>query len=105
MKLNQRFIMKFINNLKGVFKLRDSLSKNLKSKYIECDGTKKDIYFQYSEKIKASEKVRRDINIASDPIQMLDLSLLCIYFLTDDKAFYETNRNKLIEFVCNYEKK
>lgn len=80
------------------------LKNNIVSRYIENDGTKKDIYFRYSEKIKASEKVRRDINMTSDPIQMLDLSLLCIYFLTDDKAFYETNRNKLIEFVCNYEK-
>lgn len=96
--------MKFIDNLKGVFKLRESLSKNLMSKYIKCDGIKRDIYFLYSEKLKASEKVRRDINMISDPIEMLDLSLLCIYLLTDDKAFYETNRNKLIEFVCNYEK-
>lgn len=80
------------------------MEKNLISNYIENDGTKKDIYFRYSEKLKASEKVRRDINIASDPIEMLDLSLLCIYFLTGDEAFYKTNRNKLIEFVCNYEK-
>lgn len=80
------------------------MKNNIMTDYIECDGIKRDIYFRYSERIKASEKVRRDINISSDPIEMLDLSLLCIYLLTDDKAFYETNRNKLIEFVCNYEK-
>lgn len=80
------------------------MKNNIMTDYIECDGIKKDIYFRYSERLKASEKVRRDINMTNDPIEMLDLSLLCIYFLTDDKAFYETNRNKLIEFVCNYEK-
>lgn len=80
------------------------LESNLMNNYLKLDGIKKDIYLKYSEKLKASEKVRRDINIASDPIQMLDLSLLCIYLLTDDEAFYKTNRNKLIEFVCNYEK-
>lgn len=74
------------------------------SNYVKYDGKEKEIYFKYSEHLKASEKVRRDINISNDPLEMLDLSLLCIYFLTDDIAFYETNRNKLIEFVCNYEK-
>lgn len=69
------------------------------SNYIKDDGTKKDIYLRYSEKIKASEKVRIDINMASDPIQMLDLSLLCIYFLTGDEGFYKTNRNKLINMI------
>lgn len=69
------------------------------SNYIKDDGTKKDVYLKYSEKIKASEKVRVDINMASDPIQMLDLSLLCIYFLTGDEGFYKTNRNKLINMI------
>lgn len=80
------------------------MENNLIKNYIENDGTKKEIYIQYSEKLKASEKVRCDINKANDPIEMLDLSLLCIYFLTGDEAFYKTNRNKLIEFICNYEK-
>lgn len=74
------------------------------SNYINYDGKEKDIYFQYSKHLKASEKVRRDINTSSDPIEMLDLSLLCIYFLTGDESFYKTNRNKLIEFIGNYEK-
>ena len=45
--------------------------------------------------VKASEKVRIDINKEDDLLRMLDLSLLCIYFLTGDKSFYEQNRQKL----------
>lgn len=80
------------------------LVNNLGAKYIENNGVKKDIYIRYSEKLRASEKVRRDISLSNNPIEILDLSLLCIYLLTDDEAFYKTNRNKLIEFVCNFEK-
>lgn len=71
------------------------LSFNPGAKYINNDGSKKDIYQRYSERIKESEKVRIDINMESDPIKMLDLSLLCIYYLTGDEGFYKTNRNKL----------
>jgi len=80
------------------------LNNNPGANYIKNDGTKKDIYLKYSEKIRASEKVRIDITKETDPIKKLDLSLLCIYFLTGDEAFYKTNRDELIEFVCNYEK-
>jgi len=34
---------------------------------------------------------------------MLDLSLLCIYFLTGDKLFYEQNRKKLINIVSRFD--
>lgn len=53
--------------------------------------------------IQASEKVRVDINKSSDPVEMLDLSLLCIYFLTGDKSFYKYNRDKLIKFIAEYD--
>ena len=53
--------------------------------------------------IKASERVRADINKVDDPLRMLDLSLLCIYFLTGDKSFYNYNRDKLINFIAEYE--
>ena len=36
---------------------------------------------------------------------MLDLSLLCIYFLTGDTLFYEQNRNKLINIIASYDGK
>ena len=48
--------------------------------------------------VQASEKVRIDINKSSDPFEMLDLSLLCIYFLTGDKLFYEQNRGNRQDF-------
>ena len=41
----------------------------------------------------------------NDPFEMLDMSLLCIYFLTGDKMFYEQNRNKLINIIASYDGK
>lgn len=79
------------------------MENNLRANYIVCDGSKKDIKTYYSEYIQASEKVRIDINKSSDPFEMLDLSLLCIYFLTGDKMFYEQNRNKLINIIASYD--
>lgn len=73
---------------------------NLRANYIERNGKAKQYY--YSEMIKASEKVRVDINKEDDPLKMLDLSLLCIYFLTGDKSFYKQNRDKLIKFIAEY---
>lgn len=73
---------------------------NLRANYIKRNGKAKHYY--YSEMIKASEKVRIDINKEDDPIKMLDLSLLCIYFLTGDKLFYKQNRDKLIRLVAEY---
>lgn len=76
------------------------IENNLRAKYIEHKGKVKQYY--YSEMIKASEKVRVDINKEDDPLKMLDLSLLCIYFLTGDKSFYKQNRDKIIKFIAEY---
>lgn len=78
------------------------MKENLRKDYIAYDGTLKDIKKYYAEKIQASEKVRIDINKSSDPFEMLDFSLLCIYFLTGDKSFYKQNRDKLIKFIAEY---
>lgn len=79
------------------------IDKNLRAKYIEYNGKVKQNY--YSEMVQASEKVRIDINKSSDPFEMLDLSLLCIYFLTGDKLFYEQNRQKLINVIASFDGK
>ena len=79
------------------------IDKNLRAKYIEYNGKVKQNY--YSEMVQASEKVRIDINKSSDPVEMLDLSLQCIYFLTGDKLFYEHNRQKLINIIASYDGK
>lgn len=76
---------------------------NARADYIVCDGSKRDIKTYYAEKVQASEKVRIDINKSSDPFEMLDLSLLCIYFLTGDKLFYEQNRQKLINIIASFD--
>lgn len=79
------------------------IDKNLRAKYIEYNGKVKQNY--YSEMVQASEKVRIDINKSSDPFEMLELSLLCIYFLTGDKLFYEQNRQKLINIIASFDGK
>lgn len=79
------------------------INKNLRANYIERKGKAKQYY--YSEMVQASEKVRIDINKEDDPLRMLDLSLLCIYFLTGDKLFYEQNRQKLINIIASYDGK
>lgn len=76
------------------------IDNNLRAKYIKRNGKAKQYY--YPEMIKASEKVRIDINKEDDPLRMLDLSLLCIYFLTGDEMFYKQNRDKLIKFIAEY---
>lgn len=81
------------------------MKKNIRAEYIVCDGTSKKIKKYYSEMIRASEKTRIDINKSSNPFEMLDLSLLCIYFLTGDKLFYEQNRQKLINIIASYDGK
>ena len=78
------------------------IDNNLRAKYIKRNGKAKQYY--YPEMIKASEKVRIDINKSSDLFEMLDLSLLCIYFLTGDKMFYEQNREKLIKMIASYDR-
>ena len=77
------------------------IDTNLRADYINHDGKLNKYY--YTEMIKASERVRVDINKEDDPLRMLDLSLLCIYFLTGDKSFYNYNRDKLINFIAEYE--
>lgn len=79
------------------------LLNNLESKYIESTGRSKAKQYLYAERIKASEKIRIDINREEDPFKMLDAALLCIYFLTGDNQFYVQNRKKVIEFICKYE--
>ena len=83
--------------------LKATIKDNLRANYTTCDGSKKDIKTYYSENVQASEKVRIDINKSSDPFEMLDLSLLCIYFLTGDKLFYEQNRQKLINIIASFD--
>jgi len=79
------------------------LVDNLRANYIKNNGEIKETSHFYAEKVQASEKVRIDINKSSDPFEMLDLSLLCIYFLTGDKLFYEQNRQKLINIVASFD--
>ena len=79
------------------------IENNLRANYIERNGKAKQYY--YAEMVQASEKVRIDINKSSDPVEMLELSLLCIYFLTGDKLFYEQNRRKLINIIASYDGK
>lgn len=53
---------------------------------------------QYSkEKIVNSEIVRKNITLSKDKDEMLKLSLLAIYYLTGDIAFYNTNIEKLVD--------
>lgn len=79
------------------------IENNLRANYIKRNGKAKQYY--YPEMVKASEKVRIDINKEDDLLRMLDLSLLCIYFLTGDKSFYEQNRQKLINIIASYDGK
>lgn len=79
------------------------MENNLRANYIKRNGKAKQYY--YSEMVQASEKIRIDINKEDDPLRMLDLSLLCIYFLTGDKSFYEQNRQKLINIIASYDGK
>ena len=81
------------------------IDNNLISKYVIRDGTPKSSQCYYAEMIQASEKVRIDINKENDPLKMLDKTLLCIYFLTGDKIFYEENRKKLIKFIAEFDYK
>lgn len=77
------------------------IENNLRANYIKRNGKAKQYY--YPEMVKASEKVRIDINKEDDLLRMLDLSLLCIYFLTGDKSFYEQNRQKLINIIASFD--
>lgn len=77
-----------------------SMENTIINKYITIDGKKKDKLHRYQEYIKASQKLRQEINLEEDPIVMLDKALLCISLLTHDSVFYIQNRNKLIDYIC-----
>lgn len=49
----------------------------------------------YIKNISKSEKLRCEISLSNDLREILYKSLLCIYVLTEDIAFYETNIKKL----------
>lgn len=74
--------------------------ENLLNKYIKIDGSPKSCQQQICENIKASEILRCDINKETDIFKILDMALLCISLMTDDKAFYSQNREKLLNFIC-----
>ena len=75
------------------------LDNNLESKYIKMDGKPKSLQQIITENIKASEKLRCDINKETDIFRMLDMSLLCISKLTNDRIFYKQNREKVIQAI------
>lgn len=53
----------------------------------------------YIKNIYKSEKLRCEITLSNDPKEMLEKSLLCIFTLTEDRAFYKTNIQKI---ECKY---
>lgn len=81
--------------------------ENIKDRYIPVDGVEKTYSEIICENIKVSEILRCDINKLAitqekDIFRMLDLALLCISTMTGDKPFYEENRSKVIEIMCNW---
>lgn len=74
----------------------------MESKYKNIDGKEKTLQQIICENIKVSEKLRCDINKEKDIFRMLDMALLCISTMTNDKPFYEINREKLIKAMCNF---
>lgn len=66
------------------------------SKYITMNGEPKSYNKLVIEYIKASEKLRIDINKEKNLIKMLDQCLLCIYLMTGDEPFYNINRAKIL---------
>ncbi|MGL5149077.1 MAG: hypothetical protein ACRC7N_00685 [Clostridium sp.] len=72
------------------------------AKYIKSDGRPKAKQYLYAERIKASEKLRIDINFEEDLFKMLDKSLLLIYIMTGDESFYKQNRDKLIKKISEW---
>lgn len=49
----------------------------------------------YIKNIYESEKLRREITLSEDYKEILEKSLLCIFLLTEDVAFYKTNLKKI----------
>ena len=69
------------------------------SNYLDMSGRNKTLLRQQYEYIKASEKLRNDINSELDPFKMLDLALLCISCSTGDLDFYKHNKAKIIDYM------
>lgn len=76
--------------------------ENIRNKYSPADGEQKTLQQIICDNIKASEILRCDINRETDIFKMLDMALLCISMLTNDKPFYTQNREKLINYLCSY---
>lgn len=79
--------------------------ENLRNEYIKIDGQAKTLQEMLGENIKASERLRCDINKEEDIFKILDMALLCISMLTNDKPFYTQNREKVIDYICCLEEK
>lgn len=75
------------------------LSNNQISNYLIYDGEERTILQEYSRKIKASEKIRSEINLEDDPMVILDKSLLCISLILNDMTFYKFNKQKLKDYM------
>lgn len=74
--------------------------ENLHKRYFNKDGTEKTLQQIIVENINISEKLRCDIYKEDDIFKMLDMSLLCISLMADDKAFYKQNKEKLVKSIC-----
>lgn len=72
------------------------------SNYLDMSGKNKTLLRKQYEYIKASEKIRNDINSESNPFKMLELALLCISCSTGDLDFYKYNKNKIIDYMTKH---
>ncbi len=79
--------------------------ENLRNEYIKIDGQPKTLQEMLCENIKVSERLRCDINKEKDIFKILDMALLCISMMTNDKPFYTQNREKVIDYICCLEEK
>lgn len=78
--------------------------ENIRHKYNPIDGKPKTLQEVLCSNIKASERLRCDINKEQDIFKILDMALLCISMMTNDKPFYSQNREKLINYICCWNK-
>lgn len=74
-------------------------------KYIKNDGIKKSKQQMYAERIKATERIRIDINKSDNIFHIADLALLGMSLMLDDSTFYKENKDKLINIIANWETK
>ena len=75
-------------------------AENLRNEYIKIDGQPKTLQEMLCENIKVSERLRCDINKEKDIFKILDMALLCISIMTNDKPFYTQNREKVNDYIC-----